>query len=122
MLWPIYDGLNSHVDTGKPLTMAHIGRVPLGVVGVARDRAVSLGCRRRDGRTVARRRHTASTGRIAVMPIRLLVQVHGMIAVMERAGPRVRACSLRTAVGSIEVIYWSQTNARDAAVVVIPME
>lgn len=103
--------------------MRQIGGVSLRVVRMSADGAVALSRRRGNRRTVIGRRHSACTGGIRVA-VRLIVEMHVVVAVVKGAAYRVRARvpSFGTAVGRIEVIYWSQTNARDAAVVVIPME
>lgn len=98
MAWPVDDGIDAHIDAGQPLAVAHVRGPLLGVV------AVGVGRGGRDRRAVARG-EGAGTGGV-VVTVRLVAQVHGVNAAVERgaaSGAGARD-GLGAAVGRIEVI------------------
>ena len=148
---PIDDGLDAHVDTGHPLAVGHVGGLDggglvvvvvmmwMGVVGVA----LSSGGRRvggaqrggqgagASGGVALRRGGGDAVGVVRLVSVSVTDSGHGvggsaavaayrMCAAVARVRGRTR---LRATVGRVElVIYRCQnTNAGNAAVVVIPM-
>lgn len=133
------DGLDTHVDAGKALAVTHIRRAVLRVVMRVSVHGVAAvggggggGGRRGDGGAITRR--VTSRGGVVVLGGTVGdghgVLVHGRVARCCCRGRRAPAGVVRVhargrlgaAVRRVEVIYWSQTNAGNPAVVVIPMD
>lgn len=125
------NGLDAYVAARQALAVAHVRRAILGVVRVPMQGVAvgggggggSGGSGRGDGGAVAR---GVAGGGVCVVGgavgDRHGVVVHAVTAITTPPGVlRVHARRLGAAVRCVEVIYWSQTNAGNAAVVVIPM-